>query len=442
VKKLHLFALTALLASGLIRLQADDTTANADAYATFDAPPPVTTSTSHLYSEVTCTTSDTLACADTLQMAEDARLQLTPLLKLGPEWRFPVHIHVMTPDDPLRAKINREAAAVFADQTGMHIEAVLPSDDPDARAFIQRQFVTAILWEKFFANTRTFDGHTQLTVVPVWLVEGLGEWLNDDSEHNRESIVRKAVQSKTAPTLTDIAGWKEVSKDRLMGIWQRSFCFYLVNSITQSGPKRDNFQQWLTTLASPHPEAAQRLFPTEMGWQRELVDATQRSRAIVYTWDETLSELTTTEVITVPGSKQTSTLDNVTSQPYSAALAAILQQKLTDLTSLELRAHPSWHSTLELYRAGLMAFITDKNSIKAQQFFSQAHAVRVAEMTNHQKMVDYVNWFEVTRDYPGTVSRFNSYFNTAKALEQVQADPAHPNPIRADLLHVESQSQL
>jgi hypothetical protein len=439
VKKLHLFALSALLAYGLIHLQADDTTPSANPDATTDAPALVTTSASHLFSEVTCTTSDTLACADTLQMAEDARLQLTPLLKLGSQWRFPVHIHVMTPDDPLRAKINREAAAVFADQTGMHIEAVLPSDDPDARAFLQRQFVTAILWEKFFANTKTFDGHTQLNVVPMWLVEGLGEWLNDDPEHDRESIVRKAVESKCAPTLIDIAGWKQVSKDRLMGIWQRSFCYYLVSSITKSGPKRDNFQQWLSSLASPNPEGAQRLFPTEMGWQHELLDATQRSRAIVYTWDETLSELTTTEVITIPGSKQTCTLDNVTSQPYSSALAATLQQKLTDLTTLELRAHPSWHSTLELYRSGLTAFITDKNAIKAQNLFSQAHAIRAAEMTNRQKMVDYVNWFEVTRDYPGTTSRFNSYFNTAKAMEQVEADPAHPNPIRADLLHVESQ---
>ena len=436
MKKLHLFALTALFASGLICLQAEDAAVSGSTDATA---PLVTTSASHHFSEVTCTTSDTLACADTLQMAEDARMQLTPLLKLGPHWRFPVHIHVMTPDDPLRTKINREASAVFADENGMHIEAVLPSDDPDARAFLERQFVTAMLWEKFFADTKTFDSHTQLTVVPMWLVEGLGEWLNDDPEHNRESIVRKAVESKCAPTLTDLAGWKQISKDRLLGIWQRSFCYYLVNSITRSGSKRDNFQQWLATLSGSKPASAQRLFPTEMGWQRELVDATQRSRAIVYTWDETVAELASTEVITIPVSKKVCTLDTITSLPYDTNLDMMLRQKLTDLTGLELRAHPSWHPTLELYRAGLTAFITDKNPIQAQKLFSHAHAVRSAEMTNHQKIVDYVNWFEVTRDYPGTTSRFNSYFNTAKALDEVQADPAHPNPIRLDLLHVESQ---
>ena len=76
--------------------------------------PVITTSASQDYPQVTCTSADALACADTLQLAADTREQLAPLLKLGPAWRFPVHIHVMTPDDPLTAKINREAAAVFS----------------------------------------------------------------------------------------------------------------------------------------------------------------------------------------------------------------------------------------------------------------------------------------------------------------------------------------
>lgn len=424
-----------LLVPGLIGLKADDAAPD----TTADAPLPITTSASQHYPEVTCTTSDTLACADTLQMAADARLQLGPLLNLGPNWRFPVHIHVMTPDDPLLVKINREAAAVFADNSGMHIEAVLPSTDPNAREFIQRQFVTALLWEKFFANTKAFDNHTPLSIVPAWLVSGLGEWLNDDPEHNRESIVRKAVETQRAPTLAEIAGWKEISKDRLMGLWQRSFCFYLVDSIIKPGEKRDGFQQWLATLSGPNPSSARLLFPTEMGWQRELVDATQRSHDIIYSWDETAAELASTEVITVPGDKRVCTLDTVTTLAYDTNLAATLQQKLTALTALELRSHPSWHPTLELYRSGLSTLINLKNPAMAQRLFQEAHTVRAAEMDNHQKLVDYVNWFEVTRDYPGTVSRFSSYFSTAQEVEQAQADPAHPNPIRADLLHVESQ---
>lgn len=428
-RQLIAFALAGLLASGFFRLVADDA----------PAPPPITTSASTHYPEVTCTTSDTVACADALQMAADARQQLGPLLKLGPNWRFPVNIHVMTPDDPLLVKVNREASAVFADGEGMHIVAVLPVSDPDAREFIQRQYVTALLWEKFFANTKSFDAHTPLNTVPVWLVEGLREWLNDDPLRARESIVRKAVAEHRAPSLVEITGWTSLSKDRLLGLWQRAFCFYLVDSIVKAGPRRDDFQQWLASLAGPNPSSAQQLFPTEAGWQRELVDATQRSRDMIYTWDETVAELNTADIVSIPEDKQIGTLDNAANFAPSDHLTAALQKKLVDLTNLEMRAHPSWHDTLEAYRAALTALLTDKDPAKAQKWMVQARTLRNLEMTNHQKLVDYVNWFEVTRDYPGTTSRFSSYFTTAQELEKVQADPKHPNAIRADLLHVESQ---
>ena len=205
----------------------------------------------------------------------------------------------------------------------MKIEAVLPSSDPNAREFIQRQFVTALLWEKFFAKTTSFDKNTHLDVVPFWLVEGLREWVNEDPEHNRESIVRRAVQNQSAPTLEEVASWNEFSDDRLLGLWQRAFCFYLVDSITRQGPRRDDFQQWLSGFTAPNPPPAQYPFPTEADWQRELTDATDRSHAIVYTWAETLSQLTADETITFAASKnakvQTCTLDDITKQPHSDA---------------------------------------------------------------------------------------------------------------------------
>ena len=50
-----------------------------------------------------------------------------------------------------------------------------------------------------------------------------------------------------------------------------------------------------------------------------------------------------------------------------------------------------------------------------------------------------MNWFEVTKDYSANDSEFRSYFSTAQEMEKAQGDPAHPNPIRADVLRVESQ---
>jgi hypothetical protein len=270
----------------------------------------------------------------------------------------------------------------------------------------------------------------------------LRESLNEDPEHDRESIVRRTVQTQSTPTLDDVTGWHELSDDRLLGIWQRAFCYYLVQCLTERGPRLDDFQQWLAGFSGSNP-AAQYHFPTETDWQRELVDASQRSRDIVYTWSQTLSELTAADTITFAASKdapvQTCTLDSVLSLPRNKAVLEALQERIFVLTELELRAHPAWHSILELYRSALTALVNDNHPDEAARLLLEAQRERVAQIDYHQKLLDYLNWFEVTKNYDDNASRFTSYFITAKSMERVEADPAHPNPIRAHLLQVESQ---
>jgi hypothetical protein len=255
--------------------------------------------------------------------------------------------------------------------------------------------------------------------------------------------VRRAVQNQSAPTLEEVANWHELSDDRLLGLWQRAFCYYLVDSLVRQGPRRDDFQQWISGFSEPNPGPARYHFPTEEAWQHELVDASSRSRSIVYTWAETLSELNADETITFAASKdakvQTCTLDTVTTLPLSQPLKEALQERIFVLTELELRAHPSWNPILELYRAALTAMVNDNRSDLAKKLLQNAHQQRLAEMDHHQKMLDYANWFEVTKDYSDGTTHFGSYFQTAKEMERIQADPAHPNPLRANLLQIESE---
>ena len=435
-RALHLAALTlACLFDVGIPAGAQDAPTPPDA-------PAISTSTCPDYPEVTCTSADPLACIDALQLATDTRDRLALLLRLGPKWRFAVHLHILTPTDPLTAKINREAAAVFSQGATMKLEVVIPVADPNAREFIQRQYVVAILWEKFFASTKTFDKNTHLDVVPLWLVEGLRESLNDDTDRNREKIVRRAVQNHMEPTLAEVTNWHELSTDRLLGIWQRAFSYYLVDSLTRGDSRREDFQQWIDGFSSPNPSIAQYHFPTEADWQQELTDASSRSRDIVYTWNETQSEVANAGTITFAASKndniQTCTIDTVLTLPRSKALTEALQEKIFFLTDLELRAHPSWNPVLELYRSALAAVVDNKPDV-AKQLLQEAHRRQVAEVDHHQKLLDYANWFEVTKDYDNTTTRFGSYFETEKEMERVEADPKNPNPIRASLLQIESQ---
>jgi hypothetical protein len=433
LRRLLIFAL-ALAGPAWLRAQDPDTAAS--------APPPPPTSTSNAYSEVTCTTNDAAACADALQLAADTRDALAQILRLGPRWRFPVHIHVITPDDPLAGKIGHEAAQVLLVDGSMTIDAYLPLDDPTAREFVQRQYVTAILWEKFFANTTKFDQSTPLDIVPLWLIEGLREWANEDPTHNREQIVRRALQNQTVPTLAEVTGWKTLSQDRLLGLWQRAFSFYLVDSLVRPGPRRDDFQEWLDGFAS-HDGSGHMHFPTEANWKRELADAADRSRNTVYTWQETYDDLISDETIAYAESKgakvQTFSLDDVATKAPTAQLLQAVKERIDVLTALEIRAHPGWHSTLEAYRTALTALVQDDGEARAPRILAEAHALQAGEVANHQKLVDYLNWFEVTRDLGDGPSHFEGYFVTSKQIESAVADPTHPNPIRTKLLHVESQ---
>jgi len=252
------------------------------------------------------------------------------------------------------------------------------------------------------------------------------------------------VQNQMAPTLSEITGWHELSTDRLLGLWQRAFSFYLVDSLIRPGERRDDFQQWLRDFSKAgFSPSVQQHFPTETAWQRELEDATSRSRALVYTWSETEAELRADETITFAESKdskvQTCTLDTVTTFPRTPVLVDALKQRIFVLTELQLRAHPGWQAILEAYRSALLAIVNGDSPEKAKALIERAHQLRLAETDYHQKLLDYVNWFEVTKDFSGDASHFQSYFNTAQEMERVQADPAHPNPIRANLLLIESQ---
>jgi hypothetical protein len=394
------------------------------------------------YPQVSCTGTNPEAVADVVQLAVDTRDGLTSLLKLGPVWRYPVHVTLL--DAVPGQKPPRESVNAITDGKTLRVEVALPSDDPRARPFIQRQLVNVLLWEKYFKPDTTFTAQTRLDAVPFWLVEGLRESLNDDPDHNREEIVKRAALGNRAPTLAEVTGWKDLSGDRLLGLWQSAFCYYLVECLTHQQARRLDFQQWLASITGPNPDSAVRLFPTEMGWQRELREAGPRSLGLVYSWDESAAALTAAETIALPKKNddldtRLCTIETVGTFPRSQEMDDAINKKVLELTALELRVHPSWQPIVELYRFGLTALVRDNDPKRAADYLHQAHVRRAAEMDFHDKLVDYTNWFEVTQDMPMTPSHFGSYFQVAQALDKAEPNPAHPNPIRADLLKVESE---
>lgn len=403
-----------------------------------------TTAKNDDFPQVTCTGVNPALVSDVLQLASDTRDTLAPILKLGHVWRYPVHIILAAPITRPAVESQGEAVTAIANGKSLTLEAQLPATAPNAHEFIQRQFVTALLWEKFFKPDTTFTTATRLDVAPLWLVEGLREMLNADPNRAREEIVKRAALDGRAPTLAEVTGWKELNGDRLMNLWQRAFCYYLVECLTHPDARLTDFQGWLASITGPDPKTAEFLFPTEMGWQRELREAPERDRPLVYNWDDTAAEVAADQTIAVPRGKhaddtQLCTLDTVATFPRNPALDQAVNGKILQLTALELRAHPSWQPVIELYRFGLTALLHYPTPARAIQYLHQARVRRADEMTYHQKLVDYVNWYEVTQNTPIQASHFRDYFRVAQDLDKIEPDPAHPNPIRADLLKVEAK---
>ena len=235
-----------------------------------------------------------------------------------------------------------------------------------------------------------------------------------------------------------------MADDRLLNLWQRAFCYYLVESLTHPQARLLDFQGWLASITGPDATTAAYLFPTEMGWQRELLDAPHRDRALVYTWDESAAELTAAQTLALPKGKHSDdtrlcTIETVATFPRTKELDQAVNDKIRDLTALELRVHPSWQPVIELYRLGLTALLRDPNPQRASQYLHEARVGRATEMAYRQNLVDYVNWYEVTQNQPIERSHFHDYFRVARELDQIEPDPAHPNPLRADLLKVEAK---
>ena len=186
-------------------------------------------------------------------------------------------------------------------------------------------------------------------------------------------------------------------------------------------------------------------FPPRWAGSAELREASSRSRDIVYSWDESAAELAAAETIVLPKGKDASdaricTLETVATFPRTKEITEAIGNKIFELTALELRAHPSWRPVIALYRFGLTALINDKDPKEhATPFLHEANAQRALEMDFHQKLIDYINWFEVTQDSAMESSHFQSYFRTTQEIDQAVVDPTHPNPLRARLLKVEAQ---
>lgn len=421
---------------------------------------------------------DLIVANSVLQLTEDTQRALAPVLGLTDKDTSHLTIQALPAEEGKPWPLPLVSAALREDH--LDFSLVLRYPGPHLTEEYLRSLTEIFLYQKILASqSRTFHAGEALPPLPIWLSEGTLQLClqilitreyagNFSSSRDWDHVVRHALDQHKAPTLDTVMKWSDLSSYTLERLWQQAFSYYLVSSITRPGPPREAFQQWLGKAASQQPTPFASLAPVmsdEFAWRAQLHRSDERSRDIVYSWDETVEELNKALSITIviPGKNQgiTTTIDAL--KPYKTNLGFIeaVQNKISDLTEIDLRANHFWHPVLGAYRGALMTLANlnpadlpknlpltrgskdfDSQHIALQADYPDyiAYAKRYTEqlLKLHDQVSDYLNWVVVTKSANEQGSQFSSYYELQKKLAEFQ--PRQKDTITHNVLKIEQQT--
>lgn len=351
---------------------------------------------------------------------------------------------------------------------GLDFSIVLYVPGPRVMEEFVRTLTQVCLYEKILSNNATFRAGDTLPLLPLWLSEGTLQVLLTGDNRDWEKVVSRAKKLHKAPTLETVTQWQELSSDSIERMWQQAFSYYLVASLSRPGTARLAFQQWLvsadTTPGQPFSSLAA-LMPDEFAWRAQLEHSVDRSRDMIYSWEETADELDRAMSITLYGSGKekdvTTTIDSLKPYKNHSGLLEAVKGKVSDLTDLQLRSSVLWQPTLSCYSSALMAIGNLKPPPKppgpvatrgskssspelAPQRAEYAELIALGKsyreqiQKQHELVGDYINWVVVTKSLGEQGSTFASYYELHKKLNDFQ--PRQKDRIGRTVLKIENAS--
>jgi hypothetical protein len=385
-----------------------------------------------------CESEDPIVSGSVVELAESVRGRLAPLLGLKLQWKYKIlfRIHTLKPDEA------RQPPYLSFRLRGGSLDLQVTASTPppvESEDFL-RCLVQALIYEKMLANRAEFEPGEPLPMLPLWLGEGILQALLEAHHEDWRLVVRRAAHINRAPGLREIAGWTELSTHFLERVRQQAFSYQLVRSLTRHSAGRADFIRRLTEADLTHglslrdwpdPKEYQAI------WDQELTVANDRTKGIVYTWEQTASEFAALQglIMRDPASEKKGEpnedkpilarldmLENFRSHP---GLVGALRKKNQELLDLELRAQFSWRSVIATYRMALEQLPNAKAKPGYEALVAQARRELEILNASRDKIRDYLNWFEVTQTERGT-SAFENYFTVRAELERFGFRPKDP----------------
>lgn len=417
--------------------------------------------------QITVLSPDLLVADSIMQFAADARKKLTPILGL----KTPDASHITIQTLPAEKGKPWPLPSIGVVLRGGHLDfsITLRVPGPHATEEFLRVFTEVCLYQKIVSDSHSFHAGDSLPALPLWLSEGTLQILLSEENRDWRLVIDRARKTNKAPTLDAVMAWQDLSSETLERMWQQAFSYCLVSSLTRPG-SREGFQQWLTTADSQKPvpfSSVSALLADEFAWRAQLERTGGGSREILYSWEETANALNKAMPITLlaTGSEKevTTTIDALDPYKTHPGLAAAVNDKLTELTDIDLKASFLWHQPIACYRAALMtiAHITPppelqktlpgrgsknfgKHDIPVKADYADyvsAASEQVALIQKlHEQVNDYLNWVVVTKSAGEQGSAFASYYELQKKLGDFQ--PRQKDNLSRAILKIEKENEV
>ena len=307
-----------------------------------------------------------------------------------------------------------------------------------------REVTCALIYRRAAAEGAgpVFSKAGALPPLPLWLAEGAFEtvvsehpesYRHLDQAETFNQIARRARSLGTLPTAQTVAGWQELSSDPIFRAWQETFCWQLYLFYRDDPARAKRLDHWYQADAGlPDPDLAEA--DLEASWKSH-----QQSEGTdpLYSWDQTVSLLAALQTTLVPGDAKHPPLVLKWAElpqaqaPGYPAFRSVIQQKISQLILLEMRANFAWRPVIALYRDALQSLQSPSPSKQAAPFparlaVADAAAARLTDL--NQRVEDYLNWFEVTRRAGGGTA-FKAYFDLNGEFESLEQKARAPLPV-------------
>jgi hypothetical protein len=432
------------------------------------------------------TSHDDLLNSVILDLALETRQRLGSFFNLERKWKFPVHVIVRP--GPADAPPRAPDLVVNLRQKKLAFEIRLTTPPSIVTEELLRVLITTCAYEKALQNRENFQENQTLPVLPLWVTEGALQWLQNTHQEDWDLVLRRADSLNSAPSLTTVATWDELSADPIQRAWQQAFCYRLFQLATQGTKTSETFGAWLQQLDGDAParrSAVPSSVPTHDPWSPNRRLPSAAVHEMIWSWDQTASRLSSLLSFSLRDPQDQTviltTIDKLRSVQKHPNFNATVNAKRLEFIQLELIAAPEWRPVLMTYRAALeKLFVTPAASpppAQAAPSSSAAKGTKSAAPTEnpkapsnakvarpastqektdidgyetlihaaqqetlqlqerHTKVTDYLNWFEITYPVKEVESPLTKYFIRQRLVEV--EDRRALDPIKQEILRIE-----